>query len=517
MKTQIIQLEPHDDTISVRDKMGWSQTGRVVLVWPARGRLLDRRLDLVLLLRHSQSLGTQIALVTNDPEVRFQARSLGIPVFKSIRKAQRARWRRPGRISFYSHNQDTHWQDRLTDLQEILSNPMHRDRGARVLSQPLRIGLFTLAVLAVLSIAAVLIPSAEITVSPATKQQELTLAIQASELIDKVNLSGELPIRWSTTIVEGRGSIPTSGSINVPTDYATGEVVFQNLTDQAVLIPEGTIVSTSDLSHRYETQRGTRVPAGAGMEIESPIQALRPGPTSNITTGRIKAIEGDLGVLLTVDNPSPITGGSLSASPAPTAGDREQLKGQLITTLTENAQQEIAESLEPRDTILTETPELVSVISESYSPGEHQPASQLSMILRLEFKAPYISGADQDTFANAVLEANIPSGYSPVPGTMDVTSLTSPIFSAGSTTPWRSKLTQEIQSEPAINQIVSLSLGRSPQNASQAVMENTSLSTPPMIKTTPSWWPVLPFIPIRISVITIDTIQVSSSPQGTVE
>jgi hypothetical protein len=48
-------------------------------------------------------------------------------------------------------------------------------------------------------------------------------------------------------------------------------------------------------------------------------------------------------------------------------------------------------------------------------------------------------------------------------------------------------------------------------------MENSSLSTPPLIRTTPAWWPVLPFIPIRINVITIDTIQVSNSPPGIVE
>ncbi len=86
MKIQIIQIEPYDDTISVKDKMGWGQTGRVVLVWPTRGRLLDRRLDLVLILRHSQALSAQIALVTSDPEVRFQARSLDIPVYQSVRK-----------------------------------------------------------------------------------------------------------------------------------------------------------------------------------------------------------------------------------------------------------------------------------------------------------------------------------------------------------------------------------------------------------------------------------------------
>jgi hypothetical protein len=512
VKTQIIQLEPHDDTISVRDKMGWSQTGRVVLVWPARGRLLDRRLDLVLLLRHSQSLGAQIALVTNDREVRFQAKSLGIPVYRTIRKAQRARWRRPGRTAFQSQDQHTDWQDRLDRIQEILANPIHRDRGERQLSQPIRIGLFALAVLAVLSIAAVLVPSAEITIHPAVKQQELTLTVQASDSLDKVNLSGELPVRWKNTIVEGRDSLLTTGSINVPTDYAAGEVIFQNLTDKPVLVPKGTIVSSADFSRRYKTLSDARVPGGSGMQAEASIQALEPGPISNVSTDRIKAIEGDLGVLLTVNNASAVSGGSLSASPAPTEGDRQQLKEELIATLTDNAQQEIADSLDPRDYLLTETPELVSVISESYSPAEYQPASELSLILRLEFRAPYVSAKDQDTFASAVLEANLPPDYSPVPGTMEVIQLTSPEFKDGTTTNWRTQLIQDIQSEPSANQIINLSRGRSPQDASQMVMDNFALTGAPQIITTPSWWPVMPLIPIRIDVITISSVQAANTP-----
>ena len=34
MKEQILHLDAHDDFISARDKMGWAQTGRVLLVWP---------------------------------------------------------------------------------------------------------------------------------------------------------------------------------------------------------------------------------------------------------------------------------------------------------------------------------------------------------------------------------------------------------------------------------------------------------------------------------------------------
>ena len=152
MKTQIIQLEPYDDSISVKDKMGWSQTGRVALVWPPRGHLMDRRLDLVLLQRHSRSLGVQIALVTSDPEVRFQADQSGIPVFRSVRKAQTERWTRMRRNKPQTQP-SVSGEERLSRIQSILSNPMHRSRETRTFSQPVRIGIFGLAVLAVLSIA----------------------------------------------------------------------------------------------------------------------------------------------------------------------------------------------------------------------------------------------------------------------------------------------------------------------------------------------------------------------------
>ena len=88
MKIQIVHLETHDDVISTRDKMGWGQTNRIILIWPAKGAILDRPLDLVLLQRHSQSLGAQLSLVTRDEEVCFNAEQLGIPTFPSLRKAQ---------------------------------------------------------------------------------------------------------------------------------------------------------------------------------------------------------------------------------------------------------------------------------------------------------------------------------------------------------------------------------------------------------------------------------------------
>lgn len=509
MKTQIIQLELHDDTISVKDKMGWSQTGRVALVWPPRGHLMDRRLDLVLLQRHSRSLGVQIALVTSDTEVRFQADQLGIPVFRSVRKAQTERWTRMRRNKPQAQPLIS-GEERLSRIQSILSDPMHRSRESRTLSQPVRIGIFGLAVIAVLSIAAVLIPSAEIYITPDSQIQEIELAVQADDSADEVNLAGVLPTNWINVTVEGRGTVPTTGSVGIPIGYASGEVQFQNLTDQIVLVPAGTVVSTANSSSRFITQRETRVPAGPGEEASAPIKAILPGSRSNLAMNRIAAVEGDLGVIVTVNNSSPISGGSMAPSPAPNPDDRLQLKDDLTSSLAQNALQEIENALQSGDILLTEIPTQIRVVSESYHPEDLQPASELGLTLRLDFTAPYVAAEDIDEFANAILDANLPAGYTAIPGSLMVKQLTTPIFDNGVTNSWRIQLSRALHSEPSSEEAINLALGRKPDQASQMLVENLAISGAPRFVTSPTWWPVIPFISIRVDVISTESPQPSN-------
>jgi hypothetical protein len=508
VKTQIIQLETHDDTISIKDKMGWSQTGRVALVWPARGQLMDRRLDLVLLKRHSQALGVQIALVTKDREVRFQASQLGIPVFRSLRKAQTQRWKRiPRKTS--GPASEVSGQERLSRIEKLLENPLHRARDNRSMSQPVRIAIFGLAVAAVLSIAAVLVPSSKIYLSPESGLQEITLTVTADEAVDQINLGGILPVSWTPVTVEGRGSIPTSGTMSLPFGYATGEVLFKNLTDQVVIIPANTVVSTANSTHRFLTQKEVRIPAGPGMENTAPIKAIAPGSSSNLSTGRIVAIESDLGVLVTVNNTSPVTGGSMISSPAPNSQDRQQVREDLITSLSSNALQEMRGNLDPGDILLSDSPTLVRVVSESYTPRDLQPASELELILRLDFKIPYTAAEDVDDFARSILDANLPEGFQAVPTSMEVAQVTTPKLEDGVTKPWKIMLSRAIQSDPSPQEAASLALGHRPELASQLLMENLSISSAPRFETSPSWWPVIPFVPIRIEVIMTNNVQAS--------
>src|SRR3972149_3670349 len=92
MKTQIITLESHDDLISIRDRMSWAKTPRILLVWPKSERIPLRPLDLKVLQRHAASLGAQLGLVTRYRSLRREAQALGIPVFKSTGQAQRKPW-----------------------------------------------------------------------------------------------------------------------------------------------------------------------------------------------------------------------------------------------------------------------------------------------------------------------------------------------------------------------------------------------------------------------------------------
>ncbi len=92
MKTQIIALEAHDDFISVRDRMSWAKSPRILLVWPKFEKIALRAADLRILQQHASSLGSEMGIVTRRGDVRRDADSFGIPVFRSAKAAQRHAW-----------------------------------------------------------------------------------------------------------------------------------------------------------------------------------------------------------------------------------------------------------------------------------------------------------------------------------------------------------------------------------------------------------------------------------------
>ncbi len=506
MKTQIIHLEPHDDIISTRDKMGWGKTRRILLVWPTRGRILTRKLDLQLLLRQAQTAGEQLALVTYDPDVLFNASQLGIPVFESTRQAQDTRWRNPRRRRSWRLKTDKKKTRSISgEDEEPLDEPVSlRDTRpqttAPAMHSAARLTIFTIGVLAFLSIASVLIPSAEIALTPQVKTQEMTINVTASSTADQVYITGLVPIHSVNVIVEGQDRLETTGTILIPERPARGEVRFTNLTNHSVTIPAGTIVSTPGSELRFATDRAGSVPAGPGENLTLPVTALQPGSGSKLAAGRITAIESPLGVSLTVTNPSPTVDGSDLPSPAPSESDRLQLTAQLESDLQHSAISEIEESLAQEDLLLSSIPTLVQTLEKNFKPANFQPASLLSLNLQLEFKSQVTSGDDINSLAASILNANLPSGYTPIPNTMEIEHLTSPTSDETSNFNWSFTARQKIKAQPSEIQAAQLALGITPSEAGERLYNDLPLATQPEIFLRPSWWPRLPFIPFRVSV-----------------
>jgi hypothetical protein len=504
MKTQILQLEPHDDVISTRDKMGWGQAARVVLVWPKRERILIRKLDLLLLQRHAIKMGAQLALVTSDPDVRFNARQLAIPVFKNLRQAHSSRWR-AGRRPSRSIERRQPRPDFEALRREI------RPAQQAWYDRPLfRRALHVISIFAALALLALFIPSSKITLRPRTQSQEIRFTVSAGPTVRTVNVTGDLPARNTSVIVEGQDRISSTGSLLVPERASLGRVEFTNLSDNRVLIPAGTVVTTLANEDQEPVRFSTTTSAdlAPGSSILLSVRCLEAGQRGNLPAGEIRAIEGSLGLNLSVTNPYATTGGSQQSTAAPTLADAQKLYERLVTTLHATALQELSEAGFGQVNIpLEPTLNLVSIIEETYSPplvdrAFVQPATQLSLKLRVEFEGLVVSHQDLREISQRILDANLPEGYLPFHDTLEFEHLSSPVLDETSTARWRMVARRRIQADINEAQASSLARGLTPTQAI-AALEKGLLIQEANIQLTPGWWPRLPWLPFRIQVAAV--------------
>jgi hypothetical protein len=502
MKTQILQLEPHDDVISTRDKMGWGQAARVVLVWPKNERILVRKLDLLLLHRHAIKMGAQLALVTEDPDVRFHARQLAIPVFKNQRQAHSPRWR-AGRRPARSIERRRPRPDLAALRQEIYSGETNW------YNRPIaRQSLHAVSILALLALLSLIIPAARITLMPQTQTQEIRFTVSARPSVRTVNLTGDVPAQTRYVVVEGRDRMAASGSLMVQEKSSFGRVEFTNLTGQTVTIPVGTVVTTlpTDGSERlrFATTVPLDVPVGGSVMIS--VRSLDAGKRGNVGKGEIVAIEGPLGLKLEVNNPSATTGGSEQPAATPTLEDAQKLYERLYEVLQANALRELgSERQGPADLPVDSSLRLAAVLEETYDPPMKegaftQTAETLELTLRLEFEALVISHQDLHNLATLILDANLPEGYQPVPETVEFENLTSPLLDRQSTARWRVEARRTIKAVIEEQQVLELVQGLAPIQAAQALQAELPLNGEVYIQLAPEWWPRLPLLPFRIDV-----------------
>jgi hypothetical protein len=498
VKTQIITLESHDDLISVRDRMSWAKTPRILLVWPRYEKVTLRFVDLKVLQRHALTLGAQLGLITRRANVRRDAEALGIPVFDSTTTAQKDRW--PVRKSTRRHTPRPPRRD-LRELRESVYPTESKWRTNPVV----RVAVFSLAVMAVLAIASLFVPRAALTLYPETKTQILLIPVTASKSIESVSITGGVPLHTASLTVSDVQTLTVTGQIKIPQTKAQGIVRFSNLAGSEMDIPSGTIVyglSESGERVNFSTLHETHLPSGAGKFVEVPVEAVQAGAAGNLPALAIKVVDGKLAVSMSVTNPEPTEGGTERSARGASAEDRDRVREQLLEKLESEALDRIRKSGSADDLILDQTIAVSKINNETYDPLEGQPGSSLRLTMDIEFNVQVISGKDLRQLAATTLAAGVPADSIPEPDSLKITPQSQMVIDDDKNVSFQLQAEQTLLRRIDQMQVFEYVGGRSTANAIKNLQAGLLLREKPQIQLSPSWWPWLPIIPFRISMVT---------------
>lgn len=496
MKIHIIYLDPQDDHASTRDKLNACQAQRAALVWPNRGRILSRRLDLVLVERHARNRGVQIGLVTIDPVVQRQAQAVGIPTFETLDEASKETWRTKPHGSADVQMED---RDRAQIRETLLEGSPRTLQRSEPGSGQWVIG--GVAILAVLILAAALLPSAQIAVLPDLETQSLLVGITLDPEIAAPSSEGIIPAYPASVIVEGELSLSTSAYVFIPTEFATGFVEFTNLTSDPITVPSGTGVRTAgDPAIRFETTETAVLPAGTGKTTQVDVRALEPGQSGNVEAGTITAVEGLLGLEISVLNPQATSGGLDNLSPAVGEEDIARLKEDLTEILLGEAQTVFEADLEDDQVLVVESLNVSRVIREQFGHEVGEAAETVGLSLELEINGLVYAWEDFQGLLQQALQDRRAADILGVPASITaVQQGTGQMGTDGQLT--LSFLATQLTYEGIDLGALAYQLPwRTSQQAIDILEDQGSLSVQE-ITIQPSWFPRLPLLALRIDVL----------------
>ena len=494
MKTQVIQLERFDDVTSVIDKITWSKADRVLLVWPVKGRVLQRPLDLLLVQRACKNLGVLLACIAEESSLLDDAQDLGIPVFKSIKTAQRLAWRRRKKTA----GLELRPPRPVGELEDLNRKSQEAPIGWHK-NWLARTALFCAGLAAVIALVLFMLPSAQISLVLPKSEFSVEIPLRASPEIAAVSLTGGLPVQEISVIVEGQASTPASGSIWLPEAKSAGRVQFTNLTAEGLTVPSGTIVQTQgSQSVRFKTTNEAVLSPNPGSKIQVMVEALEAGSQGNVGIGKISSLAGPLLGKIAVTNLENLIGGREARAQSASEADWQALQTRLQPILFQSAVRELAFQLGGGSRLIEETLTLKRIIEEKREPMEGVPATMVSLTWRAEFSAWQYQAADLDLIIKTGLDANRPGGFMGA-GPAKTVVVTAPAVS-GEEVKWKIRASQPIQAAWAESNITRAVAGKSVEQTQSNLASLLALKNLPEVTIQPEWWPWMPFIPGRIVV-----------------
>lgn len=496
MKTQIVHIEPFDDLSSIEDRLNFVKASRVLLVWPESFEHPVDRIFVTRLKRAATRHGLQPGIVCSRKNgLQHLAEKEHIPVFNSITEAQQASWQLPLQVEWQkSSHSRAEMTARTPDSTKSRTNPPRWVFVRKV--------QYYLCIVIGLGLILVLLPGAKVTVRLPAQVQRLTIPFYTSPSVSQVELNGGVPSKVQTIQVEGITRVKTTGRVMFPTQTSTGTVLVTNLTNHIVNVPIGTVVATDEEPViRFTTTVFQQLSTEAGKVVEIPVQAVFPGETGNLAAGKIKVVEGDLGLQIIVNNPLPTSGGASQEISAATDVDYQTSKKALLEQLSGKAYDQVHQKMEKDDLLLTIIPDPTKAITENTIPQIGEPGTIIQISVQGTYDGIVVARSALVEISQEFLNLELPQGYGPGKEGIQFGEAQEIQTDADGKISWKMSVSRKIYPTVESNDVKSEINGRPVGTASQMVKSSFPEGTDIKITTFPSFWPWMPIFPDRTTLV----------------
>lgn len=496
MITNVIQLESHDDVVSIKDKMTWQDCQRLILVWPKRGRILNDSVELFLLKRTAKSLGFDLAIVTHNPVLSEWAHQAKLPLFTSITTAESATW--PG------DNKSQPLKNYSGNLHEKLAarSDVFKAAQSKKITDSINSLAILLSVTAVAALLFVLLPGAQIVYYPITSNQEMEISINASEDIQRINPTGDIPAEVVFIETSGESSKVSSGKTSIPVSKASGKIELVNLSISQVVLPAGTILLTdTEEPTSFILKEEALVPEGVGNSVLTEVESLIAGLEGNVAAGTTFIITGGFNSSVSATNTQPFTGGDELQSSSPSEADYTFLESELMNELMAQALTIAESQIGDNAALIKSSLRVEEIVLEEKIPQIDQPANVATMRMKVRFGVLTYQKKNLEAIARLALDINLPNGMEPVDSTIEIQEAREVTIDSSRLASWTIRASRPIMPVWDEYNAASLLASKKVNEVDSILAGFFSQSKPAEVKVLFNGWPWMPFLATNIQFI----------------
>ncbi len=430
-----ITFDKADTLHSAKGKLDAAGSGSPVIVLAPNCRIADNVLTYRLLARTSQQLGMPIAIVAHNPYWRKLAREHGLKAFPSAGAVSRARKRSAVSVT-----------ENVVDTIFSYVSPSFSRQGWVMLA---------ILVVAVAAVLYVFVPDMTVTIATPVQEINQDMVVRVDASITSLDVSSSLiPGR----IVEYRfpisDTVSTTGEKDVGKDKASGTVTVINGTSSLVVIPAGTVVSTST-GEKFATTSAVvlsspQQPASivqptplpmfgtspsvtpqaspspqpgfsgvAGVTAKVPVVAVEAGTKGNVPALAISKFDNDGFPGVTVLNEQALSGGTDTKAKVASADDRSRLKEELFQRAQSQALSELQARVRQSESLIPHSMQ-VRIEQETYDRNVDEVADKLNGTMSVDATAIAFNNSDLNTLVEQLWKNSVPKGYRATSDALDI-------------------------------------------------------------------------------------------------